>query len=84
MRRKFTPTTSHRDPSKQPAENVLNQVFTATALDQKWVTDITYLSSEAQRVEYIETSYNTKRIHQTLGYVSPNEFESQYEVNLAT
>ncbi|GAA4467888.1 hypothetical protein GCM10023156_58380 [Novipirellula rosea] len=32
---------------------------------------------------YIETFYNTKRIHQTLGYLTPAESETQYETNLA-
>ena len=29
--------------------------------------------------EYIETFYNTVRIHGTLGYISPNQYEKQYE-----
>lgn len=40
---KFTPQTTVTDPSKQPAENLLNQEFVATSPNQKWVTDITYL-----------------------------------------
>ncbi|MDP4086611.1 MAG: IS3 family transposase, partial [Bacillota bacterium] len=28
--------------------------------------------------EYIEFFYNSKRIHSTLGYYSPNEFERMY------
>ena len=28
--------------------------------------------------EYIETFYNTVRIHGTLGYVSPNQYEKRY------
>ena len=39
----FKPTTTQPDPSKQPAENKLDQDFTAEAPDRKWVTDITYL-----------------------------------------
>src|SRR5690606_27638011 len=41
--RKFKPTTTQTDPSKQPALNVLDRDFTAEAPNQKWVTDITYL-----------------------------------------
>lgn len=29
--------------------------------------------------EYIETFYNTVRLHGTLGYISPNQYEKQYE-----
>lgn len=39
----FRPQTTQSDPAKQPAENTLNQDFKATAPNQKWVTDITYL-----------------------------------------
>lgn len=44
---KFTPTTTTTDPDKVPAPNVLNQAFTASAPNQKWVTDITYLPTAA-------------------------------------
>lgn len=46
-RQSFRPTTTQVDPSKRPAANVLNREFTATAPNQKWVTDITYLATEA-------------------------------------
>lgn len=41
--KRFRPTTTVNDPSKKPADNILNQVFKADAPNQKWVTDITYL-----------------------------------------
>lgn len=41
--KRFRPTTTVNDPSKKPADNILNQVFEADAPNQKWVTDITYL-----------------------------------------
>lgn len=34
--------------------------------------------------EYIELFYNRKRIHGSLGYLSPDRFESQYYKNLST
>lgn len=43
----FKPTTTQADSSKQPADNLLNQVFTADRPNQKWVTDITYLPTLA-------------------------------------
>lgn len=42
----FTPRTTQSDSSKKPAPNILDQNFEATASDQKWVTDITYLAVE--------------------------------------
>ena len=39
----FTPTTTKADPTKEPAPNTLDRDFTATAPNQKWVADITYL-----------------------------------------
>jgi len=44
--KKFKPTTTTIDPSKRPAENVLDQDFSADAPNRKWVTDITYLPTE--------------------------------------
>jgi putative transposase len=43
--RRFTPTTTQSDPTKQPAENKLDRNFTADAPNRKWVTDITYLAT---------------------------------------
>ncbi len=45
--KKFRPTTTQADPTKQPAENVLDRDFTADAPNRKWVTDITYLPTAA-------------------------------------
>ena len=43
----FRPTTTQADPSKSPAENKLDQDFTADEPNRKWVTDITYLFTSA-------------------------------------
>ena len=43
--KRFTPTTTQTDPTKQPAENKLDRDFTADAPNRKWVTDITYLAT---------------------------------------
>ena len=43
----FKPTTTQADPTKTPAPNVLDQNFQANGPNQKWVTDITYLPTEA-------------------------------------
>jgi putative transposase len=45
--RRFKPTTTQTDPTKQPAENKLDRNFTAKAPNRKWVTDITYLATAA-------------------------------------
>jgi len=44
--KRFKPTTTRVDPSKKPAANLLDQVFTVDAPNRKWVTDITYLSTD--------------------------------------
>lgn len=33
--------------------------------------------------QYIETFYNSQRMHQTLGYLSPNQFEADHAANVA-
>jgi putative transposase len=43
--KRFKPTTTQTDPTKQPAENTLDRNFTADAPNRKWVTDITYLAT---------------------------------------
>jgi putative transposase len=45
--KRFTPTTTQSDPTKQPADNTLDRDFTADAPNRKWVTDITYLATAA-------------------------------------
>ena len=45
IRKNFKPKTTELDPTKKPAKNLLDQVFTAEAPNQKWVTDITYLAT---------------------------------------
>ena len=47
VHRKFRPTTTITDGSKTPAPNLLKQDFQATAPNQKWVADITYLPTLA-------------------------------------
>jgi putative transposase len=45
--RRFTPTTTQVDPTKQPAPNTLDRDFHAEAPNRKWTTDITYLATAA-------------------------------------
>jgi putative transposase len=45
--KRFKPTTTKSDPTKRPAENKLEQNFSADAPNRKWVTDITYLATAA-------------------------------------
>jgi putative transposase len=45
--KRFNPTTTQTDPTKQPAENKLDRDFTAEGPNRKWVTDITYLATAA-------------------------------------
>ena len=45
IRKSFTPTTTQVDPAREPAPNLLDRDFTATAPNRKWVTDITYLAT---------------------------------------
>jgi transposase InsO family protein len=44
-RQKRRPATTQRDPGAIPAPNLLNQEFFASAPDQKWVSDITYIET---------------------------------------
>jgi transposase InsO family protein len=45
-RRRYHPVTTQRQPGTVPAPNHLNQVFSATAPNQKWVSDFTYIETD--------------------------------------
>lgn len=44
-RRRYRPVTTQRQPGAIPAPNWLNQDFSATAPNQKWVSDFTYIET---------------------------------------
>jgi putative transposase len=44
-RRNYHPVTTQRQPEAVPAPNLLNQEFSATAPNQKWVSDFTYIET---------------------------------------
>lgn len=51
------------------------------SLKHEWTNHETYANLEDVRYSvfrYIETFYNTTRIHQALGYLSPNEYEAEH------
>jgi putative transposase len=56
------------------------------SLKHEWTNHHSYADLEAARLsvfKYIETFYNTVRIHQTLGYLSPNQYEAEHAPALA-
>jgi putative transposase len=56
------------------------------SLKHEWTKHEEFADLEAARLsvfKYIETFYNSVRLHQALGYKSPNEFETEYAPVLA-
>jgi putative transposase len=56
------------------------------SLKHEWTKfeDFADINQARQSVfQYIETFYNSKRIHQTLGYRTPDEFEEEHRTKLA-
>jgi putative transposase len=56
------------------------------SLKHEWTNHETYANLEDVRYavfRYIETFYNTTRIHQALGYLSPNDYEAEHAPALA-
>lgn len=56
------------------------------SLKHEWTKHHNYVDLEQARqsvFKYIETFYNTERIHQTLGYMSPNQYEAENAPALA-
>jgi putative transposase len=51
------------------------------SLKHEWTNHESYEDLNAARLsvfKYIETFYNTKRLHQTLGYKTPHQFEAEF------
>ena len=62
-------------------DNAVMESFWGT-IKNEWVHHQKYQTRSQARTDifsYIEGFYNTVRLHSTLGYVSPNEFESNYQ-----
>ena len=56
------------------------------SLKHEWTKFDSFADIQEARMSvfrYIETFYNSIRIHQTLGYKSPDQFEAEHSVNLA-
>jgi putative transposase len=56
------------------------------SLKHEWTKHETFRDLEAARLsvfKYVETFYNPVRLHQTLGYKSPDQFEAEYAPVLA-
>jgi putative transposase len=56
------------------------------SLKHEWTMHETFADLDAARLsvfKYVETFYNPVRLHQTLGYKSPNQFEAEYAPVLA-
>jgi len=63
-----------------PWDNAVIESFHAI-IKREWIKRFKIKNLEHARnlvFEYIETFYNTTRIHGTLGYVSPDQFEKRY------
>ena len=63
-----------------PWDNACIESFHAL-LKREWINRfkiINYAHAYKLIFEYIETFYNTVRIHSHCGYLSPNEYEKQY------
>ena len=67
-----------------PWDNACIESFHAL-LKREWINRFkifNYTHAYKLIFEYIETFYNTVRIHSHCGYLSPNDYEEQYLKNL--
>ena len=60
-------------------DNVCIEAFHAL-LKREWINRFKFNFTDAYNLifEYIETFYNTVRIHSHYGYLSPDQYEEQY------
>ena len=63
-----------------PYENAKTESFFRTLkMEEVYLKDYrTFEEAEANIGEFIEEVYNKKRLHSSLGYLPPVEFEAQY------
>ena len=67
-------------------DNAVVESFFST-LDAELLWGETFVTDQELRqevFEYVEVFYNRQRIHSTLGYESPENYEKMYEVNVAS
>lgn len=65
-----------------PWDNACIESFHAL-LKREWINRFKIFNYAHKLIfEYIETFYNTVRIHSHCGYLSPNEYEEQYLENI--
>ncbi len=69
-----------------PYDNASMESFNAILKKEKVNVNTYKTFQEAKLVifEFIESWYNNKRIHSTLGYITPNQKYNSYITNLAT
>lgn len=51
------------------------------SLNHEWTNHLTYETLSEARLsvfKYLETFYNSQRLHQTLGYQTPNQYEADH------
>jgi putative transposase len=56
------------------------------SLKHEWTNHESYADLQEARLsvfKYFETFYNPVRIHQTLGYLSPNQYEAEHAPAIA-
>ena len=56
------------------------------SLKHEWTKHESFDDLEAARMsvfKYLETFYNTVRLHQTLGYMSPDQYEAENTPSIA-
>ena len=64
-------------------DNAVMESFWGT-LKNEWVHHQKYQTRSQARTDifsYIEGFYNTVRLHSSLGYLSPSEFEANYQIS---
>ncbi|BBM59396.1 integrase core domain protein [Leptotrichia hongkongensis] len=61
---------------KETARNILKRNFDTEKLNEKWVSDITYIWTRKDEWCYLSSIMDLHgRIHSKIGFISPNEYE---------
>jgi len=66
-----------------PYDNATSESFTKTLKDEEvYLWEYKYIEDAERRIShFVNDAYNEKRLHSSLGYCPPNEFEALFMKN---
>ena len=64
-------------------DNAVAESFFSSLKTEQTQKNATIVKIRRNTFDYVEVFYNRERLHSTLGYMSPEEFERNYKISAA-